>query len=241
MIFIDYFLYFILYSFLGYICEVIYVSICTKKITNRGFLYSPLCPIYGFGAIIIILMLNWAYDYWCLVLILGIILTSLLEYGTSLAMEQIFHMRWWDYSNKKYNLNGRICLKNSLMFGALVMLVIYLIHPYVVKKFVDLITNETIKTILFSILFVGLITDTVFSTIKHVSISRIMVKLEALSLDIDLKKSEISTYLNNTKIMKKIHKISIKYPSMVFKNNVHKLKISIEDIIRRLKNRLNGE
>ena len=92
-LFIRYFFYLIIYSFLGYLCEVIYVAIRTKKITNRGFLYGPVVPIYGFGALIIILCLTPLYNLgmWYFVFILGVILTSGLEYLTSYAMELIFH------------------------------------------------------------------------------------------------------------------------------------------------------
>ena len=123
------FIYFIIYAFSGYLCEVIYVFICTKKITNRGYLYGPLVPIYGFGAILILLPLSYIKDYYVLVFLLGILITSSLEYLVSLFMELIFHMRWWDYSDKFLNINGRICLRNSLMFGILVVVVLYGIHP----------------------------------------------------------------------------------------------------------------
>ena len=136
-----YFLYYLIYSVLGYICEVIYVGICTKKIADRGYLYGPLCPIYGFGALIILLSLEWAYDYWWVVLILGILLTSTLEYLTSFFMEIIFHMRWWDYSDKFLNINGRICFTFSLFWG---LLAIYLIRHFniIVDKLIDKVKQK---------------------------------------------------------------------------------------------------
>ena len=123
-----YFLIFIIYAFLGYLCEVIYVFLITKKITNRGYLYGPLVPIYAFGALFIIIPLNefefgtFITDRWYLVVLIGFILPSLLEYITSFVMEKIFKMRWWDYSDKFLNINGRICLRNSVMFMLLVIL-----------------------------------------------------------------------------------------------------------------------
>ena len=92
MIFEQYIFCFFVYAFLGYICEVIYCSIGQKKLVNRGYLYMPICPIYGCGAIIILLSMLPIKDMWYLVLILGIVLTSLLEYLTSYVMELIFHI-----------------------------------------------------------------------------------------------------------------------------------------------------
>ncbi|UKI48764.1 MAG: putative ABC transporter permease [Clostridium sp.] len=102
-------LYFFTYAFIGYVCEVIYCSIPKKKFVNRGYLYAPICPIYGYGAVIVILCFDWLTKYpWGFVLVAigGMLLTSLLEYLTSFVMEKIFHMRWWDYSNHKFNIKG---------------------------------------------------------------------------------------------------------------------------------------
>ena len=111
------FLIFIIYSFLGYIAEVIYCRIVDGEFVNRGFLFGPLCPIYGFGAIFIIVLLHRFFHSPFLIFILSIILTSFVEYITSFIMEKTFKAKWWDYSDLPYNLNGRICLRNSLLFG----------------------------------------------------------------------------------------------------------------------------
>ena len=124
-----YFLLFLLYSFLGWCMEVIVVSIENKRIVNRGFLIGPYCPIYGFGAILITLVLG-RYQYDPLVLfIMTVAACGTLEYITSWAMEVIFKARWWDYSKEKFNLNGRICLKNLIAFGVLGLLVTYVLSP----------------------------------------------------------------------------------------------------------------
>lgn len=255
-----YFLYYLIYSVLGYICEVIYVGICTKKIADRGYLYGPLCPIYGFGALIILLSLEWAYDYWWVVLILGILLTSTLEYLTSFFMEIIFHMRWWDYSDKFLNINGRVCLRNSLMFGALVMVVIYLIHPYLVTKLVGLITIPWVLYLVFGILLTVHIVDFIFSTIKHVSIRNIICKLEEyyakakeelsnvkdlaeakVSNVKDLASNKVSTYKANLEeyfngVSKKLEKFSIHYPSLKIKSSSKK-RLSYSELKAKIKDR----
>ena len=103
-----YILLFMIYSFLGWLMEVITVSVEAKKVVNRGFLIGPYCPIYGIGAVLITLVLS-RYKYDPLVLfVMTMVSCGVLEYLTSWAMEVIFKARWWDYSHEKFNLDGRI-------------------------------------------------------------------------------------------------------------------------------------
>ena len=136
-IFLNYFLLFFIYSLLGWIAESIYVSIKEKKFVNRGFLIGPYCPIYGFGSILMILYLTQYKDNFVTVFLLGIFICCLLEYMTSYLMEKIFKARWWDYSDKKYNLNGRICGENALLFGLGSIVIIYLLNPFI-ERFISL-------------------------------------------------------------------------------------------------------
>jgi len=124
------FVIFIFYSFVGWIIESIYVYYCTKKIMNRGFLIGPCCPIYGFGCLIFILILPKYLDDPIVLFVLAATICSVLEYITSWIMEKLFKARWWDYSNKKFNINGRICLENAMGFGLGALLVMYIIHPF---------------------------------------------------------------------------------------------------------------
>lgn len=125
----EFILYFFLYSFLGWVCECIYCGIPARHFINRGFLAGPYCPIYGVGALFILHLLQPFGDYVILVFLIGCILTSTLEYITSWGMEALFHTKWWDYSNEPWNLHGRVCLKNSILFGILCIVVYYIIHP----------------------------------------------------------------------------------------------------------------
>lgn len=107
-----YFMLFFIYAILGWIIETTLVSIEKRKFVNRGFLIGPYCPIYGFGGLAItILLKNYTKDPIVLFL-MAVIICGTLEYFTSYIMEKIFKARWWDYSAKKYNINGRICLEN---------------------------------------------------------------------------------------------------------------------------------
>lgn len=149
------FLTFIIYSFVGYICEVIYCSMLQKEVVNRGFLCGPICPIYGFGAVVITLLLKQFKSDPVIVFILGVILTSSLEYITSFCLEKIFHNKWWDYSFEKFNINGRVCLRNSLMFGFGSLVVIYLSYP-IIDKFLNNFKNITLLvfTLIILIIFI---------------------------------------------------------------------------------------
>lgn len=125
------FMYFVIYSILGWICEMIYCSVLQWKITNRGFMYGPYCPIYGFGGIIVVIFLSPIYNNPVIVFLLGMILTTILEYVTSFFMEKIFNAKWWDYSHLPLNINGRVCLVNSFLFGIMGLFLTYMIHPYI--------------------------------------------------------------------------------------------------------------
>ncbi len=126
-----YFMLFLTYSIVGWTFEVISCSILQKKLViNRGFLIGPYCPIYGTSALLMLLFLE-RYLYDPIVLfIMATLVCTIMEYVTSYVMEKIFKVRWWDYSEKKFNLNGRVCLFNSCMFGVLGLVLMYLLNPF---------------------------------------------------------------------------------------------------------------
>ena len=131
----DYVLYFFAYSFLGWVCECLYCGIPARRFINRGFLEGPYCPIYGWGALIVIFALTPLRDYPPLLFLGAMIFTSVLEYVTSWLMEKLFHSKWWDYSERPFNLNGRICLLNSFLFGVMGLVVMYVVHPFICDVF----------------------------------------------------------------------------------------------------------
>ena len=130
--------YFVLYAFLGWVCEDLYCGIPAKKFINRGFFYGPYCPIYGVGALLVLYPLLFVKDYPILVFVLGVIITSTLEYITSWVMEILFKTRWWDYSERFMNINGRVCLLNSTLFGIMSIVVVYIIHPVIQDIVLDI-------------------------------------------------------------------------------------------------------
>lgn len=130
LIFKNYFSLFIIYSFLGWFMEVIWTLITDKKLVNRGFLIGPYCPIYGVGCLLLIVFLDSFKDNIFTLFLMSIIVCSILEYFTSFIMEKLFNARWWDYSDRKLNLNGRICVDTMIPFGILGVLVVYFLNPF---------------------------------------------------------------------------------------------------------------
>lgn len=124
-----YFLLFITYAFFGWLMEVICKLIQEKRFINRGFLIGPYCPIYGWGALAITILLNKYLDDPIALFFMSVIICSIIEYLTSYILEKKYNARWWDYSNKKYNINGRICLETLIPFGLLGMFISYFTNP----------------------------------------------------------------------------------------------------------------
>jgi len=124
------FLFFVAYSIIGWACEVVYCSFLERKFVNRGFLHGPVCPVYGFGALIVVFALRPVADNIPLLFVTSVLATSALEYTTGWVLETIFATKWWDYSDQRLNVHGRVCLKNSLIFGALGVIGMRLLHPF---------------------------------------------------------------------------------------------------------------
>ncbi len=156
-----YFILFMIYSFIGWCMEVLTVLIPKKKFVNRGFLIGPYCPIYGYGCLLIIILLKNNLDDPLALFLKAIVICSLLEYFTSFFMEKLFNARWWDYSNKKFNINGRICLETMLPFGILACLVMYVLNPFFESK-INLLPDLAVL-IIAGILFVIYLVDNIVS------------------------------------------------------------------------------
>lgn len=125
----DILFYFSIYAFFGWCLEVIYATVNTGIFVNRGFLNGPVCPIYGFGVVIVIFLLKPIKGNLFLLFIGSVFLASILEYITGYVLEKIFHDKWWDYSDKPFNINGYVCLKFSLAWGIACVFIVKIIHP----------------------------------------------------------------------------------------------------------------
>lgn len=136
-----YILAFFFFGLLGWIWESVYCTICDRKWANRGFLYGPICPIYGFGGIIGLAAYNLIGKgllpdlSWWEILIVGFAVSMILEYPTSWLLEKLFHARWWDYSEVPLNINGRTSVPTSVAFGAAAILVVKILSPFTIQLF----------------------------------------------------------------------------------------------------------
>ena len=158
-----YFLLFMIYAILGWCMEVTCKLIQYKRFINRGFLIGPYCPIYGYGAILITFLLKKYTDDPIILFFMAIIICGTLEYLTSYFMEKIFKARWWDYSQKKFNINGRVCLNTIVPFGLLGLFIMYISNPFFISK-IQLLP-EIWLNILFWTLLVIYIVDNIVSGI----------------------------------------------------------------------------
>ena len=129
--FYELYFYFLIYSFLGWVLESLFVSASTKQWVNRGFLRGPFCPIYGTGAVLVLVTLTPVLGNLAWVFIGGVFIATIVEYVISYVLEKIFHATWWDYSQMPLNFQGRICLRRSLEWGALSVVLLKVIHPFI--------------------------------------------------------------------------------------------------------------
>ncbi len=157
-----YFLLFISYAFLGWCMEVTCKLIQYKKFINRGFLIGPYCPIYGWGALTITILLKRYMEDPLVLFVMSTLICSIIEYLTSYFMEKKYHARWWDYSNRKFNINGRICLETLIPFGILGVAIMYGTNPILFKLYNQI--PQLVINILTVILFIGFIVDNIISS-----------------------------------------------------------------------------
>ena len=200
--FFTYFILFLIYSFVGWAIEVVVTFNKDKKFVNRGFLLGPYCPIYGFSSIIMILYLSRYRNSFITVFLLAVVVCSIMEYLVSYLMEKLFKARWWDYSNRKFNINGRVCLENSIWFGLLGALLIYIVNPFLFNVIAIIISlNVTIK-----------IKNTITKLIKKDSTEDFNHKIKEI----------INGKILNRRLFKAFPKIKINVKDKVidFKNNI---------------------
>ena len=169
--------------------ESIFRSIMEKKIINTGFLKGPICPIYGIGAIIMFTFLQSLENNILLLFLVSIIILTLWEYIVGVMLEKMFHTRYWDYSDHKFNIQGRICLSNSIYWGVLGVVFVKYIHPNIQ----NLIQKVDIKLLYFivTILMVVFIVDMITSIVKIKNIKSTLEKIEELNKEIREKIKEI--------------------------------------------------
>ena len=164
-----YFIYFILFAFIGWLLETCFSFYALGHFTKRGFIYGPLCPIYGWGALILIMFFGRYRKNNLKLFIYAAIVFTAFEYLVSYGMEALFSLKWWDYTEEFMNLNGRVSIFYTFAWGIIAILFINFICPFFKKKLNILLSKIPYKvqvTIVY-ILFTVFITDTVLSCIKN--------------------------------------------------------------------------
>ncbi|MBR1938209.1 MAG: hypothetical protein IJ836_04585 [Spirochaetales bacterium] len=179
---------FFVYCILGWCCEEVYCFLLSKKWVNRGFLYGPYLPIYGSGAMAVVLLLERFLYSPILIFLLGMLVCSILEYIAHWGMEKIFNIKLWDYSTYHFNLNGRICLRNSILFGICSLFVMYVVNVPLLNVVFSL--NDIAAYSLSVMIVIILTVDTVLSVIKLNSFKKAMAELEKISKEINARSNE---------------------------------------------------
>lgn len=196
--------FFYIYCFIGWVFESTYVSLKEKKIINRGFLRLPMLPLYGTGAIMMLWLSLPVKDNLVLVFCAGVVAATILEYVTGYFMELLFKVRYWDYSNAKFNLHGYICLGSSLVWGVLTILLTEVVHQ-TVEHLVESLPAAALFALLgmISCLFIADCIQSVKAALVLAraleAITKIRTELEELQLQLALLKAETSEYLEKQK------------------------------------------
>ena len=248
--------YFIIYSFLGWCLESIYKTIIFKKPTNSGFLYGPFCPMYGIGAVMMI-ALSELSDNIIIIFLLSFVLFSVWEYIVAVILEKCFKTKYWDYSELKFNIKGRICLKNSIYWGLLGVILIYVIQP-IIETLTNLMPEQILLYINASLCIIISI-DTIITITKLIVIDKKIKQIFEIGDAIKAKLLELkeSTHLEKTykeniqniveelkekqnllkfKMYKRIIRLKKSFPEMK-SDNITKFmmqKISLEDIKKKI-------
>ena len=158
---LNFIFYFFIYSFTGWILEVLVRLTLEKKLVNKGFLVGPICPIYGYSMVLLVLLVGTGDKDILSIFLKTVFVCTTIEYLTSYFMEKIFKARWWDYSHHKFNLNGRVCLRVMAEFGIMGTIALYFVQPKL-HDFVGIFSFK-IKLIVCLLLLLMYIMDTILS------------------------------------------------------------------------------
>lgn len=216
---------FIIYGFFGWIYESCYVSVKKGEVVNRGFLNGPIIPIYGLGATIVIVTLSSFEDQIVLVFFGGMILASILEYLTSFLMEKLFHAKWWDYSDLKYNLKGRICLRSSIFWGFLSVLAVKVLTPFS-DTLIEYISRRSGEYAAYVILAV-FITDLLVTVVSTMQLDKKLTIMSKL-------REEFKEYIASTRLYEATEEVYEKYAESQISDIIDKFKDKLENNIERI-------
>ena len=181
--------YFIIYSFFGWVMESTVRTLAEKKIINTGFLKGPFCPIYGIGAIIMLLFLERFQDKLIWLFFIAITVLTIWEYLVGVVLEKTFNTKYWDYSDHKFNFQGRVCLTNSICWGILGVVFVRYLHPFI--EGIVLKIDKTLLYYVISIITVVLTVDFITTVVRVKNIKVTLQKVEELNKEIKERLREI--------------------------------------------------
>lgn len=173
--------FFLIYSFIGWVTEIVYHAVTLGKIINRGFLNGPICPVYGFGMSAVLFVFKLIGSTNTIVIFLeGLILTSTIELIAGYILYTFFHARWWDYSKMPLNFKGYICPAFSIIWGLAVVGVVKIVHPAIKSITTNLIPKKILLPIIIVFLIV-LILDTVVTALSLIGLNKKLKELDLIS------------------------------------------------------------
>lgn len=227
------FLFFFVASCIGYVCEVVFCSITDNTFAwNRGFLLGPYIPIYGVGTITVLWLLRNYFGDPLALFCLSFLICTILEYLTSFVMEKLFKVRWWDYSDQKFNIEGRVCLLNSFLFGLAGIIVVYLVYPFVTRIF-NLIPHLAM-IIISSICALIFFTDLIVTVITLISIRITITDIEKKDGTEDTKEQVIKRIKKNAVLYNMLLK-AFPYIDGVNEQSFRELRILVDTVRKTLK------
>lgn len=187
---------FVLYSFLGWCCEVVYVTALSGKPVNRGFLNGPVCPIYGFGVVAVLWLLDPIQDKLLLLFLAGGAVASTVELVGGWALYKLYHTRWWDYTARPFNIGGYICLQYSLLWGLGVVIVVKLIHPPIARLVA--LTRQPAALAVLVVCYLLYAADTVATAVAAAGLAKDLDALETVADSLHAVSDHMSQALGST-------------------------------------------
>ena len=197
---------FIIYAFIGWCTEVSYAALDTGKFVNRGFLNGPYCPIYGCGVVIVVAILTPLKENLLILFAGSFLLTSVLEYITGYILEKVFHNKWWDYSDRPFNIKGYVCLKFSIYWGLACTFIMDIIHPiiYAAIRFIPFVLG----VVLLSIIMCVFAADCIITVTTILKFNKRLKVMDEMAASIHRLSDEIgeNIYENVTDVIEKSEK-----------------------------------
>ena len=169
---------FFLYSFAGWCCEVVFAACKTGRFVNRGFLFGPMCPIYGFGVVAAVLLIEPIRAHWLQAYLVAVFVPTFLEYIVGWGAVKLLHTRLWDYSRMPLNIGGHVCLLFSLVWGLGCLIIVYLLQPLVLELIKLL--PVPLGWVLLALFTATALTDLILTAIEAAKIPKRLRALEEL-------------------------------------------------------------